>query len=69
MGLSGGGASKATPLEMWLLVGWWLITVCVIESAGRAAIVTIGEAGIMELRMSAKQSATSRLGAQDRAGV
>lgn len=45
------------------------MTVCVMESAGRAAMVTIGEVGIMELRMSAKQSATSRLGAQERAGV
>ncbi|TNN62326.1 hypothetical protein EYF80_027443 [Liparis tanakae] len=32
-------------------------------------MVTIGEVGIMELRMSARQSATSRLGAQARAGV
>lgn len=45
------------------------MTVCVIEMAGRAAMVTIGEVGIMELRMSAKQSATSRLGVQDSAGV
>lgn len=45
------------------------MTDCVMESTGRAAIVTIGEVGIMELRMSARQSATSRLGAQDRAGV
>lgn len=36
---------------------------------GRAAMVTRGEVGIIELRMRAKQSATSRLGAQAKAGV
>lgn len=61
--------SKATPLEMWLEVGWWLVTAGVRESAGKAAMVTMGEAGIMELRMRARQSATSRFGAQAKAGV
>lgn len=72
MGLRGGGASKATPLEMWLLeVGWWwwLTTAGATERAGRAAMVTMGEVGIMEFRMSARQSATSLLGAQESAGV
>lgn len=32
-------------------------------------MVTMGEVGIMELRMRARQSATSRLGVQARAGV
>lgn len=39
-------------------------------NTGLAAAEPVGEAvGIMELRMRARQSATSRLGAQDRAGV
>lgn len=61
--------SNPTPLEMWLGAGWCLMSVCAMEMAGRAAMVTIGEAGIMEFRMSAKQSATSRLGVHDSAGV
>lgn len=34
-----------------------------------AAMVTMGVVGIIELRIRARQSATSRLGAQAKAGV
>ena len=71
-----GGASIATPLLVcfaeegwWWWWWWWLTAVRARGAAGSVATVTMGEEGIMELRMSARQSATSRLGAHASAGV